>query len=76
MDSGAYSLKWEKCYVDCRRFGVVLEMIKKSNLNLEGKAWWTLARQKLCPTTSDDVLSLVWVAMIADFMESYEFDVA
>lgn len=54
---------------------VVSQKIKKTSLNFEGKAWWTLARHRLCQTTGDDILSPVWAAMIVSFIIGYKFDV-
>lgn len=39
--------------------GVTLQKIGNNMLNFEAKAWWTLARHRLCPTTVDNVLSPV-----------------
>lgn len=35
------------------------QQIKKGTLNFEGKALWTVARHRLCPTIKDDILSPV-----------------
>lgn len=59
--------RWPKC---------PLQKIKKNRLNFEGKSWWTLARHRLCPTMGDNILSLVWEAMIARFIDDYDFDIA
>ncbi|KAF3666761.1 hypothetical protein FXO37_10360 [Capsicum annuum] len=55
--------------------GVVSQQIEKNTINFKGKALWTLAQHRLCSTIGDNVLSLVWTAMIAGFIDSYEFDV-
>ncbi|KAF3640809.1 hypothetical protein FXO37_23313 [Capsicum annuum] len=55
--------------------GVTSQKIKKNTLNFKAKAWWTLARHRLFPTTGDNILSPIRVAMIVRFMARYEFDV-
>lgn len=51
--------------------GLVSQKIEKHTLNVKGKKWWML----VCPTTGDNVLSLVRTALITGFMDRYEFDV-
>ncbi|KAF3659672.1 putative membrane-bound transcription factor site-2 protease-like [Capsicum annuum] len=55
--------------------GVTLQNIEKNTLNFEAKAWWALARHRLCPITGDNILSLIWEDLIAGFRASYDFDV-
>lgn len=55
--------------------GVFLQKIEKYTLNFEAKAWWTLDRHRLCPTTGDNVLNPVYVALISGLMAVYEFGV-
>lgn len=50
------------------------QQIKNCTINFKGKSWWILAQHRLCPTTGDDVLSLVWAAMLVDFTTGYAFD--
>lgn len=50
--------------------------IIKNTLNFKGKVWWTLSRHRLCPTTKDNVLSLVHTALTVGFIERYEFDIS
>lgn len=55
--------------------GVASQKINKHTLSFKAKARWTLAQHRLCPTTRDNVLSLVCAALIAGLMARYEFDV-
>lgn len=52
-----------------------MQNIEKNTLNFEAKAWWALARHRLCPITGDNILSLIWEDLIAGFRASYDFDV-
>lgn len=54
---------------------VVSNKLEKNTLNFMAKAWYKLARRRLCPTIGDNVLSLVCVALIRGFMARYEFDI-
>ncbi|KAF3655536.1 hypothetical protein FXO37_15893 [Capsicum annuum] len=56
--------------------GVNSQQVIKNTVNYEVKAWWTLARHRLCPTTGDNIVSLVCTILIAGFMEGYEFNIA
>lgn len=55
--------------------GVTSQRIKKHILNFESKVWWALSLHRIFPTIGDNVLSLVRVAMIVDFIDSYDFDI-
>lgn len=46
---------------------------QKNTLIFKAKAWWTLARHRLYPTTGDNVLSSIWAAMIEGLIARYEF---
>lgn len=50
------------------------QQIKKSTLTFEGKEWLIITQHRLCPTTSDDVLSQFRAAMIDGFIVGYAFD--
>lgn len=55
--------------------GVASQKIEKHMLNFEAMAWWTLDRQRICPTTGDNILNPIHAALIARLMVRYEFDV-
>lgn len=55
--------------------GVNPQKIAKDMLNFKEKAWWTLDRHRLCPTTGDNILNLVWTILLAGLMVGYEFDI-
>lgn len=44
--------------------------ITKSTLKFMEKAWWTLVRHRLCPTTGDNVLSPIHVPLIVGLRAS------
>lgn len=41
----------------------------------EGKSWLIIAPHRLCPIIGEDILCLVWEAMIASLTIGYAFDV-
>lgn len=56
--------------------GVTSQKFQKKTLNFDGKTWWTLYQPRICPTTANNVISLVWATMIAEFIAGHEFDVS
>lgn len=48
--------------------GMTSKNIEKDMLNFKDKAWWTLARHRLCPTIRENVQTPICIALIIDFM--------
>ncbi|KAF3614422.1 hypothetical protein FXO38_35686 [Capsicum annuum] len=52
------------------------DVIKKATLTFSAKSWWLLVRYRLCPTVTENLLTLDGAVVIASIMDGYNINFA